>query len=110
MADDDTLLDIKNMDLASEYDLACLKGRPIVDLGRSKRYVGKYWFWIDQIPPRYIIPTHCNGQCYIISRENALKIYQMAKTTDRKNFRIEGINVSQVEPEAFFIQLSSKNN
>ena len=94
MADDDTLLDLDKIVLlvqSKKSDVLCLKGKPIVDKGWNlKRYYGKYWFWIDQIPPKYRVPTHCNGQCYLLSRENAHRIYQMATVTNRHDFRIEG--------------------
>ena len=95
MADDDTLLDLDKIILLAQSkksEMLCLKGRPIVDRGSNlKRYYGKYWFWIDQIPPNYRVPTHCNGQCYLLSRNNAHRIYQMATVTNRHDFRIEGL-------------------
>ena len=94
MADDDTLLNLNRVHkLAKDdkTDIACLRGKPIVDRKYNlARYYGKYWFWIDQIPPAYLVPTHCNGQCYLLSRQSALDIYQMAQMTDRHGFRIEG--------------------
>ena len=55
-----------------------------------KRYYGKYYFWINQIPPTHKIPLYCNGQCYLISAENVRRIFHEALVTHRGNFRVEG--------------------
>lgn len=52
-------------------------------------YFGKYYSWIDLYPPMYFIPTYSNGQATALTASAARKIYQAAKETDYREFRIE---------------------
>ena len=51
--------------------------------------MGKYFTWIDNYPPKYFIPMYSNGQCTGLTKEAALRIYEVAKVTDYDAFRIE---------------------
>ena len=44
---------------------------------------------MDTFPHDYYIPRYSNGQCTAMTASAALKIYQVAKKTDRRDFRIE---------------------
>jgi len=44
-----------------EPHIKCLKGKCIPET--PPNYMGKYFTWIDNYPPKYFIPTYSNGQC-----------------------------------------------
>lgn len=44
---------------------------------------------MDTFPHDYYIPRYSNGQCTAMTASAAMKIYQVARKTDRRDFRIE---------------------
>ena len=91
--------------------MRCLKGLSIVDKdSKLVRYYGKYYFWIDQIPPQYFVPNYCNGQCTAMTGKDANEIYKMAKITKRNNFRIEDIYYTGILRQKANISLGEENN
>ncbi|CBY11048.1 unnamed protein product [Oikopleura dioica] len=92
--DDDTFLDLPNILKystthlqSSEAAFRCLKGRPIDPT--SAPYSGKYYIYPDIWPPSHIVPSYCNGQCCLLTRAAAEKIFSIALNTSRHEFRLE---------------------
>ena len=52
-------------------------------------HTGKYYLWEELYPENYKPPSYCNGQCAMLTSKAAEEIYQMAKKTDRHEFRLE---------------------
>ncbi|CAG5079035.1 Oidioi.mRNA.OKI2018_I69.PAR.g9153.t1.cds [Oikopleura dioica] len=77
---------LKKLD-PSVPEIKCLKGKCIPEA--PAMYFGKYYTWIDLYPPMYFIPTYSNGQATALTASAARKIYEAAKETDYREFRIE---------------------
>ena len=75
------------MDLYLTPKFSLTKGKCIPET--PPNYLGKYYTWIDNYPPKYYIPMYSNGQCTGMTREAAHKIYTVARLTDYDAFRIE---------------------
>ena len=77
----------------------CIKGRPLpYTEGKDetfpwfgRHYVSKWFYWLDEIDPKYEIPQYCNGNCNALNGKAALRIWEQAQKTDRKGFRIEDL-------------------
>ena len=52
-------------------------------------FSGKYWLWHELWPSQYKPPVYCNGQCALLTANAVEKIYDVAQTTNRNNFRLE---------------------
>lgn len=67
--------------------IKCLKGKCIPET--PPNYMGKYFTWIDNYPPKYFIPMYSNGQCTGLTAAAAKRIYEVSRVTDYDAFRIE---------------------
>ena len=68
-------------------EVFCLKGRCIPE--SAPNYLGKYFLWVDTFPHDYFVPRYSNGQCTGMTQAAARRIYEVAKRTSRRDFRIE---------------------
>ena len=77
----------------------CIKGRPLPYTETKdetfpkfgRHYVSKWFYWLDEIDPKYELPHYCNGNCNALNGKAALRIWEQAQKTDRKGFRIEDL-------------------
>ena len=72
-------------------EVFCLKGRCIPET--APNYLGKYFVWVDTFPHDYYVPRYSNGQCTGLTRAAARQIYDVARYTDRRDFRHLGLTV-----------------
>ena len=90
--------------------MRCLKGKCITTEDRAN-YLSKYFLWVDTYPHKYFIPRYSNGQesfknlhrkffgciygkhfqtkCTAMTISAARKIFEVARNTERRDFRIE---------------------
>ena len=96
MANNSTSRVVHKTSLRKKTAVYCVKGKRTIHEGSyesyphfGRHYTNKWFVWLDQLNPRYNIPDYCNGNCNAMTSEAALKIWEQAKMTDRKGFRIE---------------------